>query len=193
MRNLVFASANKNKVLEVSRKLGGNLTLLGLLDIGCTEEIPETNTTIEGNARQKARYIFDHYHVDCFADDTGLEVVELNNEPGVLSARYAGAQRSDSDNIDLLLRNLEGSHIRTARFRTVICLILDKQEYLFEGIVEGNILEKRRGQDGFGYDPIFVSDGETRTFAEMTVDEKNELSHRGKAIQKMAVFLKAWM
>ena len=193
MRNLVFASANKNKVLEVSRKLRGNVTLLGLSDIGCTDEIPETNPTIEGNARQKARYIFDHYHVDCFADDTGLEVFELNSEPGVLSARYAGAQRSDSDNIDLLLRNLEGSHSRKARFRTVVCLILDKQEYFFEGIVEGHILENRRGQDGFGYDPIFVPDGETRTFAEMTVDEKNELSHRGKAIQKLALFLKAWM
>ncbi len=192
MNNLVFASANNNKVTEVFRKLGGKFPLQGLTDIGCADEIPETSPTLEGNARQKARFIFEKYHVDCFADDTGLEVLELNNHPGVMSARYAGDQRNADDNIKLLLSNLEGYENRMARFRTVICLILQKQEYFFEGVVEGRILEAPRGKEGFGYDSIFMPDGELRTFAEMTMDEKNALSHRGRAIEKLEAFLSAW-
>jgi XTP/dITP diphosphohydrolase len=186
---LVFASANENKVLEVEKKLGGAFSLRGLKDIGCTEEIPETQNTLEGNARQKAEYVYKKFGVDCFADDTGLEVEALNNEPGVRSARYAGDHRNSSDNIDLLLKNLEHQSNRKARFRTVICLIVKGKEHLFEGIVNGEIIEHRRGSDGFGYDPIFIPENESRTFAEMSLDEKNIISHRGRAISLLREFL----
>lgn len=186
---LVFASANENKVLEVEKKLGGLFSLRGLKDIGCFEEIPETHSTLEGNARQKAEYVYKKFGVDCFADDTGLEVEALNNEPGVRSARYAGDHRNASDNIDLLLKNLENQSNRKARFRTVICLIVKGKEYLFEGIVNGEIIDLRRGSDGFGYDPIFIPENESRTFAEMSLDEKNVISHRGRAISLLREFL----
>lgn len=190
MKELVFASANKNKVQEVQAKMGGSISLLGLSDIGCTEEIPETSATIEGNAQQKARYIWNNYHVNCFADDTGLEVYALNNEPGVYSARYAGEQRNSEDNMSKLLLNLENSANRAARFKTVVCLIIDGQEFLFEGITSGKISHVRLGEQGFGYDPIFIPDGESRSFAQMSIEEKNELSHRGKAIKKLSEFLR---
>lgn len=188
---LVFASANENKVREVEQKMGGILPLVGLKDIGCTDDIPETSDTLEGNARQKAWYIWDKYRLNCFADDTGLEVAELNNEPGVLSARYAGNQKNSEDNIDKLLGNLEGNTDRKARFRTVICLIIDGKEKLFEGIANGQILNERKGNEGFGYDAVFAPNGETRSFAEMTLHEKNQISHRGKAIHLLSVHLKS--
>jgi len=186
---LVFASANENKVKEVEYKLGGNLRLQSLRSIGCTEDIPETGQTLEENARMKARYVWDNYHVDCFADDTGLEVDALDGAPGVASARYAGEQRNSSDNMDLLLANLAGKNHRSAQFRTVICLIQGGVEYLFEGVVRGEIMDQRKGSDGFGYDPVFCPEGMSRTFAEMTMDEKNTISHRGRAIAKLAQFL----
>lgn len=188
-KSLVFASANQNKVKEVAHKLGGKIPILGLADIGCTDDIPETGSTLEENAIQKARFIWLKYHMDCFADDTGLEVTALNNEPGVYSARYAGDQRSASDNIDLVLKKLAGEKDRSARFRTVICLILDGKEFLFEGIASGDIIQERKGEEGFGYDPIFIPSGELRTFAEMTINEKNIMSHRAKAIQLLSSFL----
>lgn len=186
---LVFATANENKVMEVEKKLGGAIPLRGLKDIGCFEEVPETSPTIEGNAIQKARYVAEKYGVDCFADDTGLEVEALNNEPGVYSARYAGDQKNPSDNIDLLLKKLDGISNRKARFRTVICLIQGGKESIFEGIVEGEIIHERRGGEGFGYDPVFVPEHQPRTFAEMSLDEKNVISHRGRAIAKLRAYL----
>ncbi len=189
MKQLVFASANQNKVKEVEAKLGNGISITGLLEIGCTEEIPETMPTLEGNARQKAWYVWDHYHMSCFADDTGLEISSLNNEPGVYSARYAGDQRNSDDNIDLVLERMQNVTDRRAQFRTVICLILDGEEFLFEGMAEGTIATERKGEDGFGYDPIFIPNNELRSFAQMTMTEKNEISHRGKAIKLLADFL----
>ena len=186
---IVFASANENKVQEVERKLGGVHSLKSLNAIGCTEEIPETGNTLEENARMKARYVWEKYGVDCFADDTGLEVVALGGRPGVYSARYAGPQRNATDNMALLLQELSGIANRKARFRTVICLITDGEERMFEGVVEGTIIEQARGTEGFGYDPVFVPDGLNTTFAEMTIDEKNTLSQRGRAIQALSVYL----
>lgn len=186
---IVFASANEHKVLEVEHKLGGTWKLKSLNALGCQEEIPETGQTLEENARMKARYVWDKYGVDCFADDTGLEVEALGGRPGVFSARYAGPQRNAADNMSLLLKELSGSANRKARFRTVICLIIDGEEHLFEGVVRGVILEQPRGTEGFGYDPLFVPEGRTTTFAEMSIDEKNNLSHRGRALQALAVYL----
>lgn len=187
---LVFASANENKVLEVEHKLGGDIQLKSLRAIGCNEDIPETGLTLEENARMKARYVWDHYKVDCFADDTGLEVDALDGAPGVYSARYAGPQRSSDDNMELLLANLNGMANRSAQFKTVICLIRGGEEFLFEGVVRGEIIEQRQGSDGFGYDPIFRPEGATETFAEMTMDTKNTISHRARAIAKLSQFLK---
>jgi XTP/dITP diphosphohydrolase len=189
MKSLVFASANAHKVEEIAAKLGGHLQLLGLADIGCTEDIAETATTLEGNAQIKARYVHNKYHVNCFADDTGLEVAALNNAPGVYSARYAGEQRSAQDNMALLMANMQGVNDRSARFRTVICLIIDGIEYLFEGIANGKIALEPSGIQGFGYDPVFVPDGYSKSFAEMSLVEKNEISHRGKAIGLLKDFL----
>jgi XTP/dITP diphosphohydrolase len=188
---LVFASANENKVAEVEHKMGGTFKLKSLTSIGCNEEIPETGATLEENAQIKARYVWEKYRINCFADDTGLEVNALQGAPGVFSARYAGPQRNSNDNMDLLLQNLAGNDNRVAQFRTVICLILQGQEFIFEGIVHGEIIAERKGSDGFGYDPIFQPEGRKKTFAEMTMDEKNTLSHRGKAIAKLADFLKS--
>ena len=186
---LVFASGNEHKVYEVAKKLGGSIPLKGLHDIGCTTDLPETSDTLEGNARQKARYVWEHFGVNCFADDTGLEVFALDMAPGVYSARYAGGQRSSTDNMRLLLENLKNQSDRSARFRTVICLILEGEEYLFEGTVQGTIRPEPSGTEGFGYDPVFEPSGYAITFAEMSIEEKNIISHRGKAIAALRDFL----
>jgi XTP/dITP diphosphohydrolase len=189
MKELVFASGNDNKVAEVEFKMGGSIKLRGLKSIGCTEDIPETGDTLEENAIMKARYVWENFGVSCFADDTGLEVESLEGAPGVLSARYAGPQRNTHDNMALLLSNLSDKPNRRARFRTVICLIDNGVEHLFEGKVEGTIIEQGRGAEGFGYDPIFLPDGSDKTFAEMSMEEKNDLSHRGRAIAALKQFL----
>jgi XTP/dITP diphosphohydrolase len=186
---LVFASGNEHKVYEVAEKLGGSIPLKGLHDIGCTTDLPETSDTLEGNARQKARYVWDNYRVNCFADDTGLEVMALHMAPGVYSARYAGEQKSSADNITLLLENMKHHADRSARFRTVICLIMEGEEFLFEGVVNGTIRQTPSGNEGFGYDPVFEPEGFAVTFAEMTIEEKNTISHRGKAIGALRDFL----
>jgi len=191
-RRLVIASNNAHKIAEIRPLLGPGIQILSLQDIGCHEELPETTSTLEGNSLQKARYVFDHYGYACFADDTGLEVHALNGAPGVDSAHYAGPQRSAADNINLLLTNLEGQLHRGARFRTVITLV-DEQGavHTFEGIVEGEITPEKIGTGGFGYDPIFRPVGFDRTFAQMSVEEKNTLSHRGRAVGKLVDFLTA--
>ncbi len=190
MKKIVFATGNKHKLKEVSQLLEGMFELLSLEDIGCKEELPETSGTIPGNAVQKARYLHQHYQVDCFAEDTGLEIDALNGEPGVHSARYAGSGRSDANNMELVLKKLEGKKNRSARFRTVIALILNGKEYNFEGIAPGTIRKAPSGTGGFGYDPIFQPDGFDITFAEMPASEKNAISHRGKAVQLLTGFLK---
>jgi XTP/dITP diphosphohydrolase len=189
LKYLVFASGNNNKVQEVEAKLGGSLPLKGLADIGCDVDIPETADTLEGNAIMKAKYIHDHFAENCFADDTGLEVEALNNAPGVYSARYAGPGRNAADNMHKLLEELKSKDNRKARFRTVICLMIRGEEYIFEGIVEGTISAIPRGEGGFGYDPVFIPEGESRTFAQMSLEEKNNMSHRGKAIAALKKFL----
>ena len=186
---IVFASANANKVLEIEAKLGGSWKLRGLKDIGCLEELPETTGTIYGNAIQKATYVWEKYGVDCFADDTGLEIPALNNEPGVDSADYAQAGRNAQANMQLVLDRMAGNDHRNAHFRTVICLYFKGQKYIFEGIAEGKIIDAPRGDAGFGYDPIFVPDGSQLTFAEMNMEEKNVFSHRAKAIELLKDFL----
>ena len=188
--SLVFATNNAHKIQEINSAVGPGLALRGLKEIGCTEDIPETAPDLQGNALQKARYVKEHYGHDCFADDTGLEVLALDGEPGVLSARYAGPQRSSEDNMDLLLQRLADKDDRRARFRAVIALLLDGEEHLFEGSVEGMIIPARRGGEGFGYDPIFQPDGFEETFAEMSIEQKNEISHRGRAVAKLIAFLK---
>lgn len=187
---LLFATQNPNKAKEIAAKLGGDFIIEGLNSVGITEEIPETADTLEGNALMKARYVYSKTKRNCFADDTGLEVEALNGEPGVLSARYAGLQKNSNDNMDLLLSKLEGKTYRKARFRTVIALILDGEEHLFEGIANGEIIAEKQGTEGFGYDPIFKPEGFNQTFAQMTLEEKNQLSHRAKAFEKMKAFLK---
>ena len=187
---IVFATGNKNKVAEARQILGNQYELLSLVDIGCTEEVPETQATLEGNAIQKAQYVVDNYQLDCFSEDAGLEVFALDNAPGVYSARYAGPQRNHDDNMDLLLQNLEGKSNRAAQFRAVIALHQNGTIHTFEGIVKGKIISERRGTDGFGYDPIFVPDGYETTFAEMTKAEKAKISHRGQAVRKLMAFLK---
>ncbi len=187
---ICFATNNQKKIEEVKAALGEEFTIVSLEEIGCKEELPETGKTLDHNAFQKARYVKENYGVDCFADDTGLEVEALDGEPGVYSGRYAGEPRSDERNIDLLLKNLEGVQNRKAKFRTVIALILDGQEYSFEGGATGEILSRRTGSGGFGYDPIFRPDGYDSTFAELSMEEKNKISHRGKAVQALVQFLK---
>lgn len=193
---IVFATNNQHKLSEVRQILGESFDVVGLKDIGCMEDIPETAETLEGNALQKARYVKEHYGYDCFADDTGLEVVALGGAPGVHTARYAElfgkGDTHDSDaNMNLLLKNLENITDRRARFRTVIAFIYKGQEHLFEGIVEGNILKERHGHEGFGYDPIFQPEGYDRCFALMSAEEKNAISHRGRATKKLVEFLKS--
>jgi len=186
---LVFATNNLNKLKELQYILGEDIELLSLSDIKCTDEIPEDYETLEENANQKAKHIFDKYNVNCFADDTGLEIEALNNEPGVYSARYAGIDKDAKGNMKKVLANLKGIENRKARFRTVISLLIDGKETQFEGIVNGNILEKERGVDGFGYDPIFEPEGYDVSFAEMEMSEKNKISHRGLAVQKLVAHL----
>ena len=189
MQQLVFATGNPNKVREVGQLLGGRFEVLSLRDIGCTEDIPETRQTIEGNALQKAEYVLDNYGADCFSEDTGLEVDALGGEPGVRSARYAGPACDSEDNMVLLLKNMEGQTNRSARFRTVIALKMDGATHTFEGGCEGSIRPARSGNGGFGYDPIFEPAGHDRTFAELSAQEKNAISHRGKAVRKLVAFL----
>ena len=189
--DLIFATNNAHKLAEVEAVLGDKFRLLTPRDCGIDEEIPETQPTLEGNALQKARYIHERTGRDCFADDTGLEVSALGGAPGVHSARYATDGHDFAANNALLLRNLAGKSNRSARFRTVIALILGGEEHLFEGTVEGHIIERETGDEGFGYDPLFVPDGSERTFAQMTTDEKNEISHRARAVRKLAEYLKS--
>ncbi|MFA5647396.1 MAG: RdgB/HAM1 family non-canonical purine NTP pyrophosphatase [Bacteroidales bacterium] len=189
MREIVFATNNKHKLFEVQQMLGTKYSVKSLADIGFTEDIPEDFQTLEENASQKAWHIYNLFKTDCFADDTGLEVTALNGEPGVRSARYAGEQRSSHDNIIKLLVQLENKPVRDAQFRTVIALIMSGVEYRFEGIVRGSITQQLYGNDGFGYDPVFVPKGYQKTFAEMDVELKNRISHRGLAISKLVDFL----
>lgn len=188
---LVFATNNAHKLAEVQAVLGDAYTLLTPRDCGITEEIPETQPTLEGNASQKAHYLFDRTELDCFADDTGLEVEALDGAPGVHSARYATDGHDFAANNRLLLRNLEGRQNRRARFRTVISLLLNGEEHRFEGVVEGQIIARETGHEGFGYDPLFVPDGFDKTFAQMTTEEKNTVSHRARAVRKLVEFLHA--
>lgn len=186
---LVFATNNNHKLREVQGILGNEYLILGLHDIDCDYDIPETATTLEGNALLKAHYVWDNYKIACFADDTGLEVEALNNEPGVYSARYAGDHKSSDDNITKLLSELETKENRGARFRTSIAYVNEDGEYLFDGIIGGTIIEDRRGVSGFGYDPVFMPTGYTQTFAELGDDIKNEISHRALAVKKLHDFL----
>jgi len=187
---LVFATHNKNKAIEIQSLMPEGIEVLTLDEIGCIEDIPETADTLEGNAKIKADFVYETYGYNCFADDTGLEVVALNNEPGVLSARYAGLAKEPEQNMQLLLENLSNHNNRSAQFRTVIALRLDGGTYLFEGIVSGDITAEKRGNEGFGYDPIFQPIGSQRTFAEMSLTEKNGMSHRARALEKMINFIK---
>lgn len=186
---IVFATHNAHKASEVQAVLGSEYQLVTATEAGISEEIPETQPTIEGNALQKARYVYEHTGLNCFADDTGLEVEALNGAPGVYSARYAGEHVSYADNNKLLLKNLAGCQNRKARFRTVIALILDGKEHLFEGRVEGTIATEPHGEGGFGYDPLFIPEGSQLTFAEMSPEAKNGISHRGRAVAKLVAFL----
>ena len=189
-KKLVVATNNAHKLEEISAILGNEMELLSLKDIHCNADIPETANTLEGNARQKAMYIHENYGMDCFADDTGLEVEALNGAPGVFSARYAGDGHDSEANMQKLLKELEEKENRKAQFRTAICLIMEGKEYLFEGIVKGHIIEEKRGGAGFGYDPIFVPEGYDQTFAELGNDVKNTISHRARAVEKLCTFLK---
>lgn len=192
-KEIVFATNNAHKLQEVREIVGSDCRVLSLAEIGCHDDIPETADTIEGNALLKARWVKERYGYDCFADDTGLEVDTLGGAPGVRSARYAaqegGADHDSQANMRLLLRQMEGKTDRRARFRTVMALILGGEEHLYEGKVEGTITEGPRGNDGFGYDPVFLPQGESRTFAEMSADEKNSLSHRRRALDAMLAAL----
>jgi XTP/dITP diphosphohydrolase len=189
MKTLVFATNNPHKIAEVKTMLGARYNFLSLADIGCLEDIPETSPTLEGNALQKARYVKEKYGYDCFSEDTGLEVDALDGAPGVITARYAGPARDDAANIAKVLQEMEGQHERGAQFRTVIALLLAGETHLFEGIVRGQITSARSGAAGFGYDPIFQPEGYAQTFAEMSRDDKNAISHRGRAIRKLQTFL----
>jgi XTP/dITP diphosphohydrolase len=186
---LVFATHNANKAKEIQSLLPENFQILTLSDINCHEEIPETAETLEGNSLLKAKFVSDHFNLNCFADDTGLEIEALNGRPGVYSARYAGEEKSAEANMNLVLSELEKENNRKAQFRTVITLILNDKTHIFEGIVRGEMSTEKRGSDGFGYDPIFIPEGQRKTFAEMTLAEKNQQSHRARAFEKMVTFL----
>lgn len=188
---LVFATSNENKIKEIQALVPGIIQLLGLKDINCTEEIPETQATIEGNASQKAFYVYEKYRHNCFADDTGLEIDALDGRPGVLSARYAGESKNADDNMKKVLAELDGISNRKARFKTVISLVIDGREKQFEGVVNGTILTEKRGEKGFGYDPVFLPDGYTSSFAEMGLAEKNSISHRAKAMNQLIGYLRS--
>jgi XTP/dITP diphosphohydrolase len=186
---IIFATNNQHKVDEIRSALPENFSIISLKEAGITIDIPEPHDTLQENAAEKARTIHQLTKTNCFSEDTGLEVYSLNNEPGVHSARYAGEAKSFDKNIEKLLSKLEDSSERSARFRTVICLVLEGEEYFFEGICEGRIINEKRGAQGFGYDPIFIPTGSGKTFAEMSMDEKNNFSHRKKATDKLVVFL----
>lgn len=189
MKNICFASNNTKKLVEIKSALSGKIGIISLAELGCNEELAETGDTLYHNAFQKAQYVSETYGVDCFADDTGLEVEALDGAPGVYSGRFAGEPRSDERNVELLLKRMAGKENRNASFRTVIALILQGEEYSFEGKVDGVITEERFGEKGFGYDPVFRPEGYDRTFAELSMEEKNQISHRGRAVAKLVQFL----
>lgn len=190
IRKIVFSTNNEHKLEEVKSKIGKYYQIISLKDLGDETDIPETGDTLEENALIKANYLFNKYGYNCIADDTGLEVAALNNAPGVYSARYAGEQKNSEDNITKLLAELKDKEDRSARFRTVIALIKDGKRILFEGSVEGTITEERRGNSGFGYDSVFQPNGYNKTFAELTLEEKNTISHRAKAVDQLVLFLR---
>lgn len=190
MMKLVFATNNKNKIKEIKHLLNNSLEILSLEDIQCFEDIPETSDTIEGNAIQKAQYVYENYGYNCFADDTGLEIEALNGEPGIYSARYAGEEKNPDMNMNKVLDKLKNISNRNARFKTVIALIVDGKTTCFEGIVEGEITHAKSGSEGFGYDPIFMPKGYNKTYSEMSLDIKNTMSHRAIATKKLIAFLK---
>lgn len=187
---LVFATSNQNKAKEIQGLIPSTIKILSLNDINCLVEIPETQSTIEGNAFQKAVYVYEKFHYNCFADDTGLEVEALDGRPGVFSARYAGESKNADDNMNKILLELKGISNRKARFKTIISLVIDAKELQFEGIVNGSILPEKRGANGFGYDPIFLPDGSDVSFAEMDLESKNKISHRARAVYKLIEYLK---
>ena len=189
LMQLVFATSNKNKIKEASLLISPQITILNLSEIGCNEIIPETTNSIEGNALQKATYVFEKYGYNCFSDDTGLEIEALNGKPGVFSARYAGENNNAAANMQKVLTEMDEIKNRKARFKTAIALIMNGKKIVFEGIVTGSIIREKRGNNGFGYDPIFIPDGFDKTFAEMDLNEKNLLSHRGKAFKKLMNYL----
>ena len=191
MKKLCFATNNPNKLSEIRQLLDTNFDIQSLQDIGCNEELPETQDTLEGNSRQKAQYVFEHYCIECFADDTGLEVAALDGAPGVYSARYAGPSRDAAANMALLMKNMAGVEHTYAQFKTVITLISGNGVEQFTGVVGGDILTEPKGDDGFGYDPIFQPVGYTKSFAQMTSEEKNAISHRGLAVAKLVEHLRA--
>ncbi|MDD2411880.1 MAG: non-canonical purine NTP diphosphatase [Bacteroidales bacterium] len=190
MKELVFATQNKHKLEEIQQAINGHFDILSLFDLNYLEEIPETGETLVENALQKANFIYQKYGKDCFADDTGLEIESLNGQPGVYSARYAGNGRSFEDNMNKVLENLHGKTNRKACFKTVIALIYKGENYFFEGVVNGVITTEKKGKEGFGYDPIFLPDGYSKTFAELSLEEKNKMSHRALASQKLIHFLR---
>ena len=186
---IVFATNNPNKLKEIQSLIPKEIEIISLKEIGCNEDIPETGDTLEANAFQKAHYIKDNFNYDCFADDTGLEIDELNGEPGVYSARYAGPERNANANMNKVLNELKGKKNRKAQFRTAIALILKGEEHLFEGKVEGYISKDKQGNEGFGYDPIFIPENDIRSFAQMSMQEKGAISHRGRAVKKLVTYL----
>ena len=189
MKKLVFATHNRHKLQEIQEILVNSYQIVGLSELGLLEEIPETSDTLEGNAQIKAEYLYEKLGMDCFSDDTGLEIEALHGAPGVYSARFAGEHCTFQDNVNKVLQLMEGVSNRRACFRSVICLIMNGEKHFFEGKVEGKIIAEQKGAEGFGYDPIFIPDGFTKTFAEMPLEEKNNISHRGIATQKLIVFL----
>lgn len=191
MKSIVFATNNKNKIIEVKALLPNDFNILSLSDISCFTELPENQNTLEGNALEKAEFVYDNFEVDCFSEDTGLEVYMLDNEPGVYSARYAGNNKDDNANMDLLLSKLQGIENRDARFRTVIALIIDGKKLTFEGCVEGDILNHKIGNEGFGYDPVFRPKGYDKSFAELGIGIKKNISHRAMAMRGLLGYLNA--
>ncbi len=191
MKKLLFATNNQHKLSELRQILHSDYIITSLQEIGCVDELPETQDTIKGNALQKADFVYRKYGISCFADDTGLEIDALNGAPGVYSARFAGTKATYKQNVDKVLALLKDIENRNARFKTIIALILDGKAYFFEGIIEGEIIKEEHGQSGFGYDPVFVPLGYNKTFAEMTHEEKNGISHRGLAVKQLTGFLKS--
>ena len=187
---IVFATNNPNKLKEIQSLIPKEIEIISLNEIGCNEDIPETGDTLEANAFQKAHYIKDNFNFDCFADDTGLEIDELNGDPGVYSARYAGPERNANANMNKVLNELKGKKNRKAQFRTVIALTLNNEEHLFEGEINGHISDIKQGNEGFGYDPIFIPENDIRSFAQMSMEEKGAISHRGRAVKKLVAYLK---